>query len=124
MFSFQSLQFLSLPKRLLLAFVVGIPLIVFLFFLARRGSPSSPTQDVAEGITPEYTMSLNPALSEPQDTTQSADSSALDSLQSGAPLGNIEQQSIDLDLLRKKVGKNVLSSTDVQQMELDRKVIQ
>lgn len=124
MFSFRSLQFLSLPKRLLLAFVVGIPLIVFLFFLVRRSSPSSPTQDVAEGITPEYTIPQDSALSESQDMTQSVDSLALDLLQSGAPLGDPEQQSADLDLLRKKAGKNVLSPVDVQNMELDVRAIQ
>ncbi len=120
---FQSLLSFSFPKKVFLAFAIGVPLVVFLFFLVRRSSPSSPVQNTTGGTMPEYT-SLDSALSESQDTTQSADSSALDSLQSGAPLGNIEQQSIDLDLLRKKVGKNVLSSTDVQQMELDTKAIQ
>lgn len=118
MFSFQSLYILPLSKKLLLVALVSLPLLVFVFFLARRSSPSSPTQDMANEPASEKSISQG-ALPDDQDTNLVADSSALDSLQSGHSLGNIDQQSSDLDSLRGRAGKNVLSPADVQLMELD-----
>lgn len=118
MFSFQSLYILPLSKKLLLVALVSLPLLVFVFFLARRSSPSSTTQDMANEPASEKSISQG-ALPDDQDTNLVADSSALDSLQSGHSLGNIDQQSSDLDSLRGGAGKNVLSPSDVQLMELD-----
>lgn len=118
MFSFQSLYILPLSKKLLLVALVSLPLLVFVFFLARRSSPSSTTQDMANEPASEKSISQG-ALPDDQDANLVADSSALDSLQSGHSLGNIDQQSSDLDSLRGRAGKNVLSPSDVQLMELD-----
>lgn len=118
MFSFQSLYILPLSKKLLLVALVSLPLLVFVFFLARRSSPSSTTQDMANEPASEKSISQG-ALPDDQDTNLVADSSALDSLQSGHSLGNIDQQSSDLDSLRGRAGKNFLSPADVQLMELD-----
>lgn len=118
MFSFQSLYILPLSKKLLLVALVSLPLLVFVFFLARRSSPSSPTQDMVNKPVSEEGISQS-ALPDDQDANLVADSSALDSLRSGHSFGNIDQQSSDLDSLRGSVGKRVLSPADVQLMELD-----